>query len=150
MIAYPDTSYLCALYRYQANSEIAARHFHELDEPLHIASPLLFEFKQSLRWQSYLHSKDRSKGFDKETGVAALAKFQMNVSAGAIRVIPVEWPDIVSIAERLSSEFTWTEGFRGFDILHIATALHLGAAEFLTFDTNQKKLAVSQGLIVPF
>ena len=149
MTAYPDTSFLCALYRYQANSEIAARHFMEMSGPLHVSSPLLFEFRQSMRWQSYLHLKDRNKGFEKETAMAALAKLQLNISTGAIQVIPVDWPDIASIAERLSSEFTWTEGFRGFDIMHVATALHLGSREFLTFDSNQRKLAVSQGLIVP-
>ena len=35
------------------------------------------------------------------------------------------------------------------DVLHIATALHLGAREFLTFDRNQKKLAEAEGLKVP-
>ena len=33
--------------------------------------------------------------------------------------------------------------------LHVATALHLGAKEFLTFDGNQKKLAEAEGLVVP-
>jgi predicted nucleic acid-binding protein len=32
--------------------------------------------------------------------------------------------------------------------LHVATALHLGAEEFLTFDANQKRLAVAEGLTV--
>jgi predicted nucleic acid-binding protein len=34
------------------------------------------------------------------------------------------------------------------DILHVATALHLGADEFLTFDGNQKTLAEAEGLTV--
>jgi predicted nucleic acid-binding protein len=34
------------------------------------------------------------------------------------------------------------------DILHVATALHLGATEFLTFDANQKELAEAEGLVV--
>jgi len=33
--------------------------------------------------------------------------------------------------------------------LHVATALHIGASEFLTFDANQKRLAESEGLVVP-
>jgi len=36
------------------------------------------------------------------------------------------------------------------DILHVATAIELGAKEFLTFDTDQKKLAEAEGLLVPF
>lgn len=150
MSAYPDTSYLCALYRYQDNSEIAAKHFQAIDGPLQVSSPLLFEFRQSIRWQSYLHSKDKTKGFPLKTGTAALANLQLNIDAGAIQIIPVDWPDIVSISERLSSEFTPNCGYRAFDIIHVATALHLGANEFLTFDENQTQLASSQHLIVPF
>ena len=35
------------------------------------------------------------------------------------------------------------------DILNVATALELGAREFLTFDENQKRLAEAEGLVVP-
>jgi hypothetical protein len=35
---------------------------------------------------------------------------------------------------------TVTGGHRAFDILHVAAAVHLGADEFLTFDSNQRKL----------
>ncbi len=34
-------------------------------------------------------------------------------------------------------------------VLHVATAVHLGAKEFLTFDRRQKKLAELIGLNVP-
>jgi hypothetical protein len=61
----------------------------------------------------------------------------------------VEWADVASIAERLSAQYTWTEGYRGFDVIRVATALHLGASEFLTFDAKQKKLANAEGLVVP-
>ncbi len=149
MIAYPDTSFLCAMFRNQANSMEAARHFAQMSEALYIASPLLFEFRQATRWQAFLHAKDPSKGFDRTTAQAALAKFHGNIASGAIVVVPVEWADVASIAERLSSQYTWTEGYRGFDVLHVATALHLGAREFLTFDANQKKLAEAEGLKVP-
>jgi hypothetical protein len=35
------------------------------------------------------------------------------------------------------------------DILHVATAIELGAKGFLTFEGNQKKLAEAEGLLVP-
>jgi len=31
----------------------------------------------------------------------------------------------------------------------VATALHLGATDFLTFDSNQKMLAEAENLVVP-
>ena len=149
MIAYPDTSFLCAIYRFQANSEQAAAHFAQMPEALHVASPLLFEFRQSVRWQTYFHQKDPSKGYDKQTAMIALSKLQLDLASGALVIVPVEWADVVSIAERLSAQYTWTEGYRGFDVLHVATALHLGVSEFLTFDGKQKSLAEAEGLLVP-
>lgn len=127
---------------------IAARYFAAMPEALHVASPLLYEFRQSTRWQAYLHGKDAAKGFDRATAKAALSKLQANIASGAIVVAPIDWPDVASIAERLSSQFTWEEGYRAFDLLHVATALHLGASEFLTFDAKQKRLALAEGLAV--
>lgn len=150
MIAYPDTSFLCALYRSQMNSIRAAEHFAEMPEPLHVSSPLIFEFRQSLRWQAYLHTKDPTKGFPKHSANIALHQLNANISTGAVVVAPIDWSDVASIAERLSAQHTWTKGYRGFDLLHVATALHLGVEEFLTFDAKQKQLAESEDLTVPF
>jgi len=150
MICYPDTSFLCALYRPQFNSALAAEYFAKMKEPLHVSSPLLFEFRQSIRFQSFLHSKDRGKGFTQREASAALAKFDENLTDGFLRAVPVDWADIVSLADRLSARHTPKDGTRGFDILHVATALHLGARRFLTFDAGQKRMALAEGLKVPF
>lgn len=58
-------------------------------------------------------------------------------------------PDVLEVATRLSATHTMNGGHCGFDILHVAAALVLGAALFLTFDDNQKKLAVAEGLAMP-
>lgn len=149
MIAYPDTSFLCAFYRFQTNSNLAAAHFKKMMEPLHVGSLLLYEFRQSLRWQEFLYSKDRSKGFDKATGMVALTTVQSDIASGAVVIVSVDWSDVHNIAERLSIQYAAMGGHRSFDILHVATALHLGAKELLTFDGNQKKLAKAEGLKVP-
>lgn len=149
MTAYPDTSFLCAHYRPQMNSQRAATCVAEMSKPLHVASPMLYEFRQSTRWQAWLHGKDASKKFERVAAQATLTKLQANIAAGGVVVVPVDWADVASIAERLSAQYTWTEGYRGFDVLHVATALHLGVTEFLTFDARQKKLAEAEGLIVP-
>ena len=149
MIAYPDTSFLCAFYRLQTNSNLAAAYFKKMPEPLHVGSLLLYEFRQSVRWQEFLYVKDRSKGFGQPTGMVALATIQSDIASGAAVVVPVNWSDVHNIAERLSIQYTAAGGHRSFDILHVATALHLGAREFLTFDANQKKLARAEGLKAP-
>lgn len=53
------------------------------------------------------------------------------------------------IAEDLSAKHTESEGHRFADILHVATAIHLGCGRFLTFDENQKKLAEAEGMTLP-
>ena len=57
--------------------------------------------------------------------------------------------DVLAEARRLSAAHTLTDGHRGFDILHVAGALVIRATHFLTFDTNQTKLAESEGLVAP-
>lgn len=146
MIAYPDTSFLCALYRMQENSPAAARWFAGMREPLHVSTLLLFEFRQGVRYQTFLHARDKRKGYGKVEADAALAALQTDLGGGALVVLPVDWPEVHAKAEHLSAQHTPQRGPRGFDILHMATALHLGARDFLSFDLNQRGIAKSEGL----
>jgi len=148
MIAFPDTSFLCALYVQQTNSRAAAAHFKSMPEVLHVSSLLTYEFRQSVRFQVWLHARNNAKGYPGNTAEAALAKFQANMDAGALLVATADWPGIHRLAESLSGRYTTAGGHRRFDVLHVATALHLGAKEFLTFDANQRKLAVAEKLKV--
>ena len=144
MNAYPDTSFLYALYRQQVNSPAAAALFQKLPEPLVVSSLLLFEFRQSVRLQGYLFAQDNRRGFSWKLGATLLRTLQTDLAAGALVVASVDWADVQNIAERLSSQYTLAGGHRAVDILHVATALHLGADEFLTFDDNQRTLAFLQ------
>ncbi len=57
---------------------------------------------------------------------------------------------VLGLASTYSRQRTAQGGNRTLDILHVATAVHLRAAEFLTFDARQQKLARQAGLKVPF
>jgi predicted nucleic acid-binding protein len=148
MIAFPDTSFLCALYVPQDNSPAAAAHFRDMPEVLHVSGLLLYEFRQSVRFQIWLHRQDRKKGYPQTIAEAALAKLQTNLEAGALVVATTDWADVHRRAEQLSARHTGTQGHRAFDMLHVATALHLGAREFLTFDAGQRKLAATEKMRV--
>jgi predicted nucleic acid-binding protein len=148
MIAFPDTSFLCALYVQQDNSPAAAAYFRGMPEVLRVSGLLLYEFRQSVRFQVWLNTRNNSKSYPKIIAEAALAKFQANMDAGALEVVTVDWPDVYRLAETLSTRHTMAGGHRSFDVLHVATALHLGAREFLTFDANQRKLAAAEKLKV--
>jgi predicted nucleic acid-binding protein len=148
MIAFPDTSFLCALYVRQDNSPAAAAHFKTMPEALHVSSLMLYEFRQSVRFQVWLHARDKNKGYPQAIAEAALGKLQANMEAGAVVPVSADWPDVHRLAETLSKRHTIAGGHRSLDVLHVATALHLGVREFLTFDTNQRKLAAAEKLKV--
>jgi len=146
---YPDTSFLCALYIPQSTSTRAIAYVGGLKNPLESTSLLFFEFRQSLQFQVFRHSKNRSQGYPLAIAKSAAAALQSDVKAGLYRHAAVDWAEVHQIGERLSIQHTMKGGHRSFDVLHVASALHLGATGFLTFDENQKHLAEAEGLVVP-
>jgi predicted nucleic acid-binding protein len=148
MIAFPDTSFLCALYVQQDNSPEAAACFKAMPEPLHVSGLLLYEFRQSVRFQVWLHGRDKSKGYPEHIAATLRAKLPANSAAGGFAPAAADWPDVLRLGEVLSQRHTRAGGHRSLDVLHVATALHLGAREFLTFDANQRKLAAAEKLKV--
>ena len=149
MRAYPDTSFLCALYRLQVHSPRAAVYFAAMPGPLEVTPLLLYEFRQAVRFQIRLHRKDASRGYSRADGTRMLADLKSDLVNRAVITIPAPWPQVHGAAERLSELYTEAQGHRSMDILHVATAIELGAKEFLTFDENQKILAEAEGLMVP-
>ena len=149
MSVYPDTSFLCAMYREQDNSGRADVFNDQFPGVLPVSSFLLLEFRQSIRFQGRLFENDRTKGFPKNEGMAMLRALQSDLAAGVLEMVAPDWADVHRIAEVLSGKYTESGGHCLADILHVATAIHLGAALFLTFDANQKKLAQAEGMEVP-
>ena len=149
MNCFPDNSFLCALYRNQINSPQADQYMAGLSGKLGVSSLLLLEFRQSARLQIRLHLNDRTRGFSQAEGQKMLNDLQIDLNAGLLTVTPVDWSAVHQRAEALSGAHTLKSGHRLADILHVATALHLGVSEFLTFDANQKALAEAEGLVVP-
>ena len=149
MKIFPDTSMLCSLYRRQVNSPAAIDFMERHALPLPVSGLLLLEFRQSVRLQMRLFSLDRGKGFPESEGTRMLRDLQADLNDGALKMVGVDWVVVHRLAETLSSVHTRERGSRLVDILHVATALHLGAEVFLTFDANQKALAESEGMVVP-
>ena len=150
MIAFPDTSFLCSLYRQQVHSPRVIAYLHARPGALDVSSLLLLEFRQSVRLQVRLNLKDKTKGYSHQEGDAMLRALQSDLATGEVNTVPADWSDVYRIAEGLSGRYTQLNGHRLADILHVATALHWGAAEFLTFDANQKLLAEAEGMNVAF
>lgn len=147
-MVFPDTSFLCSLYRLQEHSPKAVAWMKNLQGSLPVSGLLALEFRQSVRLQTHLFNRDHTKGFSENEGRWMLRDFQSDLASGVLRMVPADWADVHRIGGELSSKHTLAEGHRLADLLHVATALHLGAEAFLTFDSRQKKLAEAEGLAV--
>ncbi len=146
---YPDTSFLCSIYRVQEHSEAAWAYRNTLTEPIRVSKLLEFEFRQAIRLQVWLHSQDKKKGYSQKEADQMLADWESDIAAGHVEIVPTEEDAVLRMAEHLSEKHTGLTGNRTLDILHLATAKHLSAKNFLTFDGRQKALAKAAGLKTP-
>lgn len=146
MTFFPDTSFLCSLYREQVHSPEVDAYMEQLEGSLPVSTLLLFEFRQSCRLQAWLHGLDRNKGFHGKESKQMLADLDSDLRTGVLTVESVDWPRVHELAEILGAKHAADAGNRFADVLHVATALHLGADGFLTFDRRQKRLAEAEEL----
>lgn len=149
MIAYPDTSFLCSVYREQVHSPVADAYRAAMTQPLHFTSLLEFEFIQAIRLQIWLHTADRKKGYSEREADQMIADWERDVAKGLNVLVACDMDAVLRLARTFSLKRTAHGGHRTLDLLHVATAVHLGAEEFLTFDARQRELAEHAGLSVP-
>jgi predicted nucleic acid-binding protein len=147
---YPDTSFLCSIYRRQTRTVEALAFRTALNEALPYTSLLEFEFLQALRLQVFLHASDITKGFAQSEADQTMALWQADIAAGLMRQVSYDAEAMNKLARAYSDLYTTRGGHRSLDLLHVATAVHLGARKFLTFDVRQKALAKTAGMQVPF
>jgi len=145
---FPDTSFLCGLYREQENSPQARACYAKLPDRLRISPAVMYEFRQSVRLQIFLNARDCGKGFRPKEAQKMLEAMQADLDCGAVVVVPVDWPAVWLLAERVSVAQTVKGGNRSWDVLHVATAMHLGSQTLLSFDHRQRSLAAACGLKV--
>ena len=140
MHACPDTSFLFNLYIPQTHSVRAAAHFAAMKEPLHLTSLNRFELVNAIHLASF------RKTIKAKHAEAALAAVEDDLATGATVLVPCDWAAMHGRALQIAMHHTGKGGYRGFNILHVASALELGAKEFLTFDALQSELAKAVGL----
>lgn len=143
MVIACDTSFLFSLYGSDAHSPKAVAWLAQNTHPLHLNSLTHYEFGNALRFSEFLSAIP--------SGVAAVywAGFESAINQGRLIVATSNLADVIDEAKRISTTHTLTGGHRGFDILHVASALKMRATQFLTFDKNQRKLAEAEGLVAP-
>ena len=149
MIAYPDTSFLCSIYRKQIHTPAALTYRETMTEPLHFTRLLEFEFLQAIELQVWLHATDRKKGYARREADQMLKDWEADIASGLNKLVPSDSDAVLRLAGSYSQNRTAQGGHRSLDILHVATAIHLGAKEFLTFNERQRTLAQHAGLQLP-
>jgi len=149
MIAYPDTSFLCSVYRKQIHTPAALAYKEAMTEPLCFTRLLEFEFLQAIELQVWLHSADRKKGYSRREADQMIDDWETDIASDLNELVPCDSDAVLRLAGFYSEQRTAQGGHRSLDILHVATAVHLGAKEFLTFDERQRALAKHAGLKLP-
>ena len=143
MTAYADTGFLCSLYAPDAHTRRAITRMKRQTLPLAFTWLHQLEFRNALRLRIF--RGDITAG----QRDASLNTMLADLAAGVLVAASPPLTDVMTEAERLSALHSQTIGTRTLDILHVAAALVLGLAEFLTFDTRQGALAKVAGLRVP-
>jgi predicted nucleic acid-binding protein len=77
---------------------------------------------------------------------AAFAALIHDLADGHLRLHDLLWRRALDRTAELSRAHTISLGTRTLDVLHVASALELGAKTFVTYDTRQAALAKAVGL----
>ena len=77
---------------------------------------------------------------------SVLSQVDDDVAAGRLWRVPLDLYATVTRAESLSTRYAQRFLSRSLDLLHVAAALELGCASFVTLDARQARLAVASGL----
>jgi predicted nucleic acid-binding protein len=74
--------------------------------------------------------------------------FTDDITAGRFEIAAIDHAAVLARTLALTKKHTPTLGTRSLDLIHIATALELGAADFLSLDNRQRFAASDEGLNV--
>ena len=143
MTAYADTAFLCSLHAPDAHTGRVVAWLQRPRAPLPFTGLHRLEFRNALRLRVF------RKEITPEQRELAIQAMLSDIADDVFAYAEPSWPEVLMEAERLSAGHTESIGIRSLDILHVASALVLGAKDFLTFDTRQGTLAKAAGLRVP-
>ena len=139
---YADSSFLVSCYLPDANTPQAKRHLSS------VGAPLVFNTLQALEVGNAFELGVFRGLFSAADAASAHANLVQDLRSGRLVRTAVNWPLAFRVASALSKRHSSTIGTRSIDILHVAAAKSLRAAEFISFDTRQRLLATALGLKV--
>jgi predicted nucleic acid-binding protein len=151
--AYPDTNFLTRFYLPnreldQVRSVVGRYLDRELD-PLPFTTLHRLEFRNALRLMVYRRKQPGEANLLPSQARQLLRENESDLAQRSfLAPRAIDWTEALREAERLSAAHTETEGFRSLDLLHVGSAIHLGAGEFFSFDQDARRIAELAGLTV--
>ena len=142
MRLYADTSLLVSYYINDANSTRAQSLLHATTDPLPFTGLHRLELTTALGLGVFRRIITAAQV------QAAWQAVQSDLRAGRLLPLAVNWVPIFRAAFQIATTHSANIGCRSLDILHVAVAKKVGAAEFLSFDSRQRTLAQLVGLTV--
>lgn len=139
MRAYPDTSVLVSAYVPEAHSRAAEKVLSDFAASLVLCPLQELEFTNALELAVFRREMSPARA------LAVLNKFEGHLKQWLLQPLPV---DVFTRAAGMARRHTARYGARSLDILHVATAIALGAEVLLTFDKRQRRLAQAERLRV--
>ncbi len=145
MTAYAGTGFICSLHAPDAHSLRVAKWLKQQKQPLPFTGLHRLELRNALRLRVF------RKEITPEQRELSIQAMLSDLATGVFCHADPPWTEVLLEAERLSAGHSEFLGTRSLDILHVASALVLGAGQFITFDSRQGSLATAAGLdcIVP-
>ena len=139
-MVYVDTSVIVKLYIKETYSREASAWISANNEAIPKTIFHELEFTNAIRLKQF-----RNEMSNREAGIV-FQRFKKHEKENIFYHPQINWSDAFTRSLELSKNHTKTTGTRSLDIIHVASALSMGADRFFTFDEKQSQLASAAGL----
>jgi predicted nucleic acid-binding protein len=153
MKPYADTNFFTRVYLELPESEKADQLLEKAKtgdaEPLPITWLHRMELVNAFEISVWLSRQGGHPTVSQEQAAVAIATLRSDLKDGKfLRSVRPDTEKLESLFEETALRHTSKNGFRTYDILHVAAAVVLGCDTFFSFDLRAKKLAELEGLTV--
>lgn len=142
MSATADSSLIVALYIQEANSALADAACNSVRAPVRLTEWHRVEVANAFQ-RAVLRTRITA-------AQAALLwqDFTNDIAAGRFEIVAIDHAVVLARTLALTQRHTATLGTRSLDLVHVASALQMTVADFLSLDTRQRQCASAEGLNV--
>lgn len=142
MSATADSSLIVALYLPEPNSALADAACNSVLPPIRLSDWHRVEIANAIQ------RAVRNQRITAAQAALIWQEFTADIASGRFEIVAVDHSAMLARALSLTQTHTATLAARTLDLIHVATALEIGAADFLSLDNRQRQVAGAEGLNV--